>query len=147
MDDTQPPTITIRRQGVVAVVVRDERFLVIRRAAGIAAPRKYCFPGGGIEPGEQEDVALRREVHEELAVDAWPIRCIWRSVTPWGIALAWWLSELADESAIVPNPAEVESIHWLSREEMLSLADLLDSNQHFLEMLASGKISVASSDG
>jgi len=139
-DPTEEPTI--RRHGVVAVIVRDERFLVIRRAAGIAAPGKYCFPGGGIEPGESEEQALRRELLEELASEVQPLRCIWRSVTPWGIALSWWFSSLVDETAIVPNPAEVASIHWFSREEMLTLAELLDSNRLFLEAIAAGEISV-----
>lgn len=139
-DSTAEPTI--RRHGVVAVVVREDRFLVIRRAAGIAAPLKYCFPGGGIEPGEAEDTALRRELLEELAAEIQPLRCIWRSVTPWGVALSWWLSELSDASAIVPNPAEVESVHWLSRDEMLALAELLESNRLFLDAIAAGQVSV-----
>ena len=53
---SQPP-LEIRRRGVVAVIVRDQRLLVIRRASGVAAPGMYCFPGGGIEPGEIEEEA------------------------------------------------------------------------------------------
>lgn len=140
-DPTTDPTI--RRHGVVAVVVRDERFLVIRRAAGIAAPGKYCFPGGGIESGESEDEALRREFLEELAAEVQPLRCIWRSVTSWGVALSWWFSTLGDEAAIIPNPAEVASVHWLSRDEMLALAELLESNRLFLDVIASGEISLS----
>jgi len=110
--------------------LREERYLVIRRAAGIAAPGKYCFPGGGIEPGETEDEALRRELREELAAEVQPLRCIWRSVTSWGVSLSWWFSTLVDETVIVPNPAEVASVHWLSRDEMLALAELLVDRDH-----------------
>ncbi len=144
MPPADPTTeLTIRRHGVVAVIVREERFLVIRRAAGIAAPGKYCFPGGGIEPGESEDEALRRELLEELAAEVQPRRCIWRSVTPWGVALSWWFSALADTAKIVPNPAEVDSVHWLLRDEMLALAELLESNRLFLDAIAAGEISVS----
>jgi hypothetical protein len=34
------------RRGAVAVVVRDGRMLVIRRARSVVAPLVYCFPGG-----------------------------------------------------------------------------------------------------
>lgn len=139
-ESTAEPTIL--RHGVVAVIVRDQQFLVIRRAVGIAAPGKYCFPGGGIEPGEAEEVALRRELLEELSAEVQPVRCIWRSVTAWGVALSWWLSELTDPTTIQPNPAEVESVHWLSRQEMLSLAELLESNRLFLDAVAAGHINV-----
>lgn len=135
------PVPTIRRHGVVAVVVRDERFLVIRRAAGIAAPGKYCFPGGGIETGESESVALVREIDEELGVPIRPLECIWRSTTSWGVALAWWLGEIDDE-VLRPNPAEIESIHWLTRAEMLELAELLESNRLFLDAVAAGQIAL-----
>ena len=76
------------RRGVVAVVVRDGRFLVIRRSQQVVAPGAFCFPGGGIEPGETEEAALVRELREELDVLVRPIRLVWRSLTPWNVALA-----------------------------------------------------------
>ena len=39
------------RRGVVGVVVRDGRMLVISRSRSVVAPLVYCFPGGGIEAG------------------------------------------------------------------------------------------------
>ncbi len=134
----------IRRHGVVAVVVREERFLVIRRAAGVLAPGKYCFPGGGIEENESEPEALEREIREELGVNIVPRACIWRSTTPWGVALAWWLGEIDPRATIVPNADEVESFAWLSRDQMLALAELLESNRLFLDALAGGAISLVS---
>src|SRR6516162_4199427 len=83
-----------RRRGVVAVVVRQGRLLVIRRSQSVVAPGTVCFPGGGIEPGESELDALVREIGEELGSRAVLIRPLWRSVTPWNVALSWWLAEL-----------------------------------------------------
>jgi len=128
------------RRGVVAVVVRDGRFLTIRRSLTVVAPGKYCFPGGGIEGVECEEAALAREMHEELAVAIRPVRCIWRSTTAWRVELAWWLTEIDAGTPIAPNPLEVESVHWLSPAEMLSLADLLESNRLFLDAVAAGTI-------
>lgn len=128
------------REGAVAVIVRDGRMLVIRRSRSVVAPGAYCFPGGGIEPGESEEDALRRELREELNVSVQPIRPVWRSVTPWQVQLVWWLAELDDHAEPVPSPAEVESIHWCTAEEMAGLPELLESNRHFLEALAAGEV-------
>jgi len=136
----QVPAPSVGRQGAVAVVVRDGRLLVIRRSQQVVAPRKFCFPGGGVEAGESEQMALVREIREELRVPIRPVRRLWRSVTPWQVALSWWLCDL--DAAAVPeaNPAEVESVHWFAPAEMAQLADLLESNRHFLDALASGEI-------
>jgi 8-oxo-dGTP pyrophosphatase MutT (NUDIX family) len=122
----------------VAVVVREGRFLVIRRSQHVVAPGAFCFPGGGIEPGETEEAALVRELREELDVVVRPIRRVWRSVTPWNVALAWWLGELLGEPAC--NPAEVASFHWHAPHELAALPELLESNHHFLAALARGEI-------
>jgi 8-oxo-dGTP pyrophosphatase MutT (NUDIX family) len=91
---TQQSSDPIRRRGAVAVVIRDARFLVIRRSAQVVAPGALCFPGGGIEPGESEEQALVREFQEELGAVIRPVRRIWASVTRWRVELAWWLGEL-----------------------------------------------------
>jgi 8-oxo-dGTP pyrophosphatase MutT (NUDIX family) len=129
------------RQGVVAVVVREGRFLVIRRSEKVVAPGAFCFPGGGIEAGETEEVALVRELREELDVWIRPRRLLWRSVTPWNVALAWWLSEFDGEPTC--NPAEVASFHWHTAEELAGLPQLLESNHHFLAAIARGEIVLA----
>jgi 8-oxo-dGTP diphosphatase len=126
------------RRGAVGIAVRDGRMLVIRRARSVVAPLVYCFPGGGIEAGESEEEALVREFQEEVGVEFLPLRRLWQCVTPWKVELAWWLGELAPGAVPVANPAEVESIHWLTPEEMAALPDLLESNRAFLELLARG---------
>jgi len=130
----------VLRQGVVAVVIRGERFLVIRRSRHVRAPLMHCFPGGAIEPGEEEPAAVRRELLEELKLDAVPLRLIWRSTTPWNVALAWWLTEIDSAAVPVANPLEVESFVWLTAEEILRLSDLLASNSDFLAAWQSGQI-------
>ena len=39
----------------------------------------------------------------------------------------------------LPNPLEVESVHWHTAEEMAELPGLLASNLQFLEALARGE--------
>jgi 8-oxo-dGTP diphosphatase len=131
-----------KRRGVVAVIVRDERLLVIRRSQMVVAPGAFCFPGGGIEADESEEQALVREIREELNVAIRPLRRIWQSETPWRVELAWWLAEFETTVEPVPAPAEVESIHWYTPAEMALLPELLESNRHFLEAIARGKIPI-----
>lgn len=131
------------RQGVVAVIVRQGRFLVIRRSARVVAPGTYCFPGGAIDAGETEEVALRRELQEELSVAVRPVRRLWRSTTPWGVELAWWLCELGAEDQPLPDPREVESFAWLTGDQMRAIPELLESNRHFLDALDRGEFALA----
>jgi len=128
------------RRGAVAVIARDDRLLVIRRSRHVVAPLVYCFPGGGIEQGETEPQALIRELHEELGARIRPLRRVWQCVTPWKVQLSWWLAELAPAAVLKPNPAEVESVHWLSVQQMAALPDLLESNRRFLELVQCGRI-------
>lgn len=122
----------IERRGAVAVVERRGKLLVIRRALTVAAPGAFCFPGGGIEPGEDEPAALRRELMEELSVAIAPRERLWESVTTWGVHLAWWRAELAPDAEPIPNPAEVAAFVWLAPSELESLPGLLTSNLEFL---------------
>lgn len=57
----------MRRVLVVAAVVRrGAAILISRRQAGAERGGQWEFPGGKVEPGEQEPEALRREIVEEL---------------------------------------------------------------------------------
>jgi 8-oxo-dGTP pyrophosphatase MutT (NUDIX family) len=135
------------RRGVVAVVVRGEQLLVIRRSQHVRAPGMHCFPGGAIEPGETEAEAARREMHEELALIAEPRQLLWRSVTPWNVELAWWLVEIDAAADPQPNPHEVESFHWLTPAEIRSLPQLLASNLEFLDVWEIGQLTCRDSVG
>ncbi|MDZ7615853.1 MAG: NUDIX domain-containing protein [Patescibacteria group bacterium] len=132
------------RRGAVAICPRaDGRLLVIRRSAGVIAPLTYCFPGGGLEPGESEPDALVRELQEELAVAIRPIRCLWQCRTAWNVELAWWLAHLPAGAEPIPNPAEVASVHWFTSAEMAAQPALLPSNREFLNLVLSGQVSLA----
>ncbi len=134
------------RRGAVAICPRaDGRLLVIRRAAGVIAPLTYCFPGGGLEPGESEAAALVREIREEIAVTVHPVRRVWQCCTAWNVELAWWLARLPDGAEPVPNPAEVASIHWFTPAEMAAQPALLPSNREFLDLVLAGQIDHATS--
>jgi 8-oxo-dGTP pyrophosphatase MutT (NUDIX family) len=120
------------KRGVVAVAQRGDRYLAIRRGREVAAPGRVCFPGGHVEPGEEEHAAVVRECREELRAHVAALECVWRSVTPWGTALSWWTVELDPDATLVPHPIEVEAIYWLTIDELLAEPTLLEGNREFL---------------
>jgi 8-oxo-dGTP diphosphatase len=53
-----------------AVLIEESRVLVTQRKAGTHLAGAWEFPGGKVEPGEDPREALRRELAEELGIDA-----------------------------------------------------------------------------
>jgi len=58
------------KQVTAAFVVRHGKILICQRTRHQPMPLKWEFPGGKIEPGEQPRDALRRELEEELGIQA-----------------------------------------------------------------------------
>lgn len=137
MNSSSPGSI---REGVVAVVRRAGRFLLIRRAEGILAGGAWCFVGGGIEPGEPQPDALAREFREETGGAIRPLEKVWEYRRPDGkLLLHWWLAELVDDR-FRPDPAEVADLRWCNEAEMRALPWVLESNVEFLESEAGRRI-------
>lgn len=129
------------REGVVTVVRRGARFLLIRRAAGIIAGGAWCFVGGGIEAGESQAEAARREFMEEVGGRVVPQRKLWEWVRPDGkLKLHWWLCGLADDE-LTANPAEVAELGWFTLDEIRALPELLASNVTFIEQFGENLLS------
>jgi len=128
------------KRGVVAIARREGLFLAIRRGRAVAAPGRVCFPGGHVEPGEEEHAAVVRECREELSAAVTAGACVWRSVTAWGTALAWWTVEIDEAAVLVPHPVEVEEILWLTEAELFAEPALLEGNREFLAAVREGRV-------
>ena len=55
----------------VALIDSDGRVLLAQRPEGKSMAGLWEFPGGKVEHGETPEVALIRELHEELDIDTW----------------------------------------------------------------------------
>lgn len=129
------PSVT---EGVVVVVRRGERYLVIRRAAGVVAPGAWCFVGGAIRAAESQEQAVVREFAEEVGGAVRPIRRLWQYDAPDGtLRLYWWLVEWTG-GTLQRNAAEVAELRWCTGPEVAALPGLLASNREFLRVIGAG---------
>jgi 8-oxo-dGTP diphosphatase len=116
------PAPDARRAIVVAaaVIERNGTFLVTRRLEGTHLAGCWEFPGGKCEAAETPEECLRRELREELEVDARIGAEILTTVHPYEdrtIELRFHRCELAGE----PHPRLGQSMRWVSREELRKL--------------------------
>ncbi|MCR9088996.1 MAG: (deoxy)nucleoside triphosphate pyrophosphohydrolase [Rhodobacteraceae bacterium] len=63
--------MTLVLVSAVALVDADGRVLLSQRPEGKSMAGLWEFPGGKVEPGETPEVALIRELQEELGISTW----------------------------------------------------------------------------
>ena len=121
-----------RTRGVVAVLQRDDKLMMIQRAYGIAAGGKWCFPGGAILPGESAADAVVREIREEVNLVVEAIAAVWEWSRDDGqLHLEWWTADIIS-GEVTPDPAEVRSIEWMTIDAIRNHPDVLANNITFL---------------
>lgn len=121
------------RVGVVAIMIRRGRFLLIKRSMNVIAPGAWCFVGGAVEPGESHHDAVVRECREEIGAIVTPVREVWQYQRPdGGLILHFWLVTLLNERLEL-NEAEVSAVQWYTPDELRVLEPALPSNNEFLD--------------
>lgn len=110
-----------RIEVVAAVFYRDGEVLACRRAPGKSAAGKWEFPGGKIDDDETPDLALVREIQEELGISISVNGLVDRSVTPVGdlnIDLACYLVSSAE---VPSHSTDHDDLRWLPIEALTSV--------------------------
>ncbi len=102
---------------VIMLVIDGERCLLGHEARFQKEPRMYSTLAGFIEPGEDLEHAVRREILEEAGIEVGEVR--YHSCQPWPFPHSLMLGALglAKTTAIKIDPNEVEEARWFSREE------------------------------
>lgn len=105
---------------VAGVLTRaDGAVLACRRAPGHSAAGQWEFPGGKVERDERPEVALARELHEELGIDVVVGERIERSATTVGgtdIDLATYRIQWLSDKPLASS--DHDELRWLSPAEL-----------------------------
>jgi len=135
--DTAEPAGAPETVEVAAAVLRDDRgrVLVSRRRAGRHLAGLWEFPGGKIEAGEAPEMALQRELKEELGIAAGPSRPLAavRHEYP-GRIVRLRLYEVHSFSGSARG-AEGQEIRWVEPEALAAL-DMPPADRPLVRLLA-----------
>jgi 8-oxo-dGTP diphosphatase len=128
------------KQVVAALIVEDGRILACQRTRHQPMPLKWEFPGGKIEEGEQPRDALRRELEEELGIDATIGNEVARIQHRYsnGGAVELRFFEVRKYQGELENRIFRE-IRWVKQKELPEL-DFLDADRTLVRDLAAGKL-------
>jgi mutator protein MutT len=117
------PSAARRVSMAAGVLVADDRVLLgLRCRDRVSFPGVWDLPGGHVEPGESPRQALRRELREELAVDA-VLEAPWRRIVDEERGFELWLWTVTRWQGTVRNLArgEHERLGWFAASELGSL--------------------------
>jgi 8-oxo-dGTP diphosphatase len=128
------------KQVVAALILKNGKVLVCQRTRHQSMPLKWEFPGGKIEDGEQPRDALRRELEEELGIEARigeevaRIRHDYKN----GGAVELRFYVVNEYTGELENRI-FKDVHWAKRSE-LPKYDFLEADRELVKDLATGKI-------
>ena len=122
-------------RGVIGVLTHGQALLMVRRATGVARGGFWCFPGGHVETGETPREAIRRELAEELGIDATPTKRLGAVRVPDAgyILVVWHVRHVKGEFRIAKD--EIAEAIWLTPPEIRTIHPGLRSNERVLELL------------
>jgi 8-oxo-dGTP diphosphatase len=125
---------------VAAFIIQRGKVLICQRTKHQPMPLKWEFPGGKIEEGEQPRNALRRELDEELGIDAIigdevaRIKHVYRN----GGAVELRFFTVEAFAGEIENRI-FKDIRWVGRKELREF-DFLDADAEVIRDIAAGKI-------
>jgi 8-oxo-dGTP diphosphatase len=123
-----------------AFILQRGKILICQRTRHQPHPLKWEFPGGKLEPGETPRNALRRELEEELGIDA----AIGDEVTriqhtyPRGSTVELRFFVVEDFAGEIENRI-FKDVRWVSRKDLPQF-DFLEADAGLVEELARGGI-------
>jgi len=131
------------KQVVAALIFKQEQILVCQRTRHQTMPLKWEFPGGKIEEGEQPRDALRRELNEELGIDATIGEEVARLRHEYknGSAVELRFYAVREYKGELENRI-FKDMRWAIRSELPSL-DFLEADLQLVRELAEGRIASA----
>jgi 8-oxo-dGTP diphosphatase len=125
---------------VAALIVKGDQILACQRTRHQSMPLKWEFPGGKIEEGEQPRDALRRELEEELGIEAVigdeVARVQHDYLSGGSVELRFY--EVHSYQGEIENRI-FRDVRWVKRKELWKL-DFLEADHELIKDLAAGKV-------
>lgn len=111
-----------RTDPAVIVLVHDGDRVVLGRSARFP-PGMFSVLAGFVEPGEQLEDTVRREIMEEANIAVTDVA--YQSSQPWPFPSSLMVGFRARATSfdVVPDMTELEAARWFSRDELLSTVD------------------------
>jgi 8-oxo-dGTP diphosphatase len=133
MTAPKPTTVT------AAVIRRDGHILICRRRAQQDHAGKWEFPGGKLEPGETPALSLRRELQEELQIEAQIGKEIvsYEYAYPGRKPIRLTFFEVTEYSGN-PDYSHFQEVRWADPEDLPTF-DFLEGDVEFVKQLAAGE--------
>jgi 8-oxo-dGTP diphosphatase len=130
------------KEVAVGILRADGMVLACQRKRNAVYSLKWEFPGGKVEPGESPADALRRELREELGIEATPGKEIHRQEWVYADGVADPEKDgsfrvfyfLVDRYEGKPANHAFEEIRWVTFAELGRL-DMLEGNREAVEIL------------
>lgn len=133
----------MKKVRVVAALIPEPgdsaRYLVQQRLPGKSRPLLWEFPGGKVEQGESDEEALRRECHEELAVELAVGRRRYETTHAYPdleVTLALYDGIVTSGT---PQPLSCNALRFATPKEMQALP-FCEADIPLLELLLEGKL-------
>lgn len=116
----------------MAIIRKDDRFLLIKRGETIPAAGYWCPVSGKVETGETQAEAVAREVKEEIGLEIAPIKKVSETLTDTKLyRLHWWTTKVLSGEPRIMNH-EVAEIKWLTRDELKALHPVYEADIEIL---------------
>ena len=113
---------------IAGILVKEDKFLIARRAPHKSLPGKWEFPGGKIEADETHETALERELFEEFSVKTKTGKYITSNEHDYGTFKIKLHSYFSEYQEGIFNLTDHDQIEWVRMNELnnydLAAADL-----------------------
>ena len=135
MVEVKPAAATSRRDGVVIVLQRNQRFLIGQRAVHKPAAGYWTQISGKVEPGETQQQTVVREAMEELGCVVRPLQKLQELPSANGkFLLHYWRAEIVEgEPAICDD--EIVALQWLTVAELQALSPIFREDVQLFQKL------------